>query len=117
MQLIANHLRKSIRESDSVYRYGGEEFLMLMPETSEEEAMIPIERIIKGLAALNIPHVESPYSYITTSAGVASSYHKKQRLANWRRVVELADEGLYLAKDAGRNQLIISEVPDLQVVN
>jgi len=116
LQLVANHFKKAIRESDSVYRYGGEEFLMVMPETNEEEAMIPIQRVLDGLAALTIPHAESPLTFITTSAGIACSHHQGQRLSNWRQVVELADEGLYEAKGAGRNQLSVSTTGKLKAV-
>ncbi|MCP4274072.1 MAG: diguanylate cyclase [Gammaproteobacteria bacterium] len=116
LQLVANHFKKSVRDSDSVYRYGGEEFLILMPETNEEEALIPIQRIIDGLAELSIPHVESPMTFITSSAGIASSHHQGQRLSNWRKVVELADDGLYEAKGAGRNQLSISTTNILKAV-
>jgi len=94
----------------------GEEFLMVMPETNEEEAMIPIQRVLDGLAALTIPHAESPLTFITTSAGIACSHHQGQRLSNWRQVVELADEGLYEAKGAGRNQLSVSTTGKLKAV-
>jgi len=63
-----------------------------------------------------MPHVKSPFSYITTSAGIAGSCHKGQRLSNWRKVVELADDGLYTAKDAGRNQFAVSEASELKTI-
>jgi len=116
LQLVANHFKKSVRDSDSVYRYGGEEFLMVMPETNDEEAITPVQRILEGLAELTIPHVESPITFITSSAGIASSHHQGQRLSNWRQVVELADEGLYEAKGAGRNQLSVSTTSTLKAV-
>ncbi|MCP4413208.1 MAG: diguanylate cyclase [Gammaproteobacteria bacterium] len=116
LQLVANHFKKSVRDSDAVYRYGGEEFLVLMPETDEKEALIPIQRILDGLVELSIPHVESPMTFITTSAGIASSHHDGQRIANWRKVVEISDDGLYEAKGAGRNQLSISTTSILKAI-
>ncbi len=116
LQLVANHFQKCIQDTDSFYRYGGEEFLMIMPETNQEEAFLSVERIIDGLANLHIPHVESPFSFITLSAGVASSCHQGQRLAKWRQVVKLADEGLYMAKASGRNQVLISEQSILETI-
>ncbi len=116
LQLVANHFKKSVRDSDCVYRYGGEEFLVVMPETNETEALIPTQRIIGGLAELTIPHEESPIGFITISAGIASSDHHGQRLTNWRKVVKLADEGLYEAKGAGRNQLSVSISHTLKAV-
>ncbi len=116
LQLVSNHFKKTVRDSDSIYRYGGEEFLMVMPETNEVEALIPIQRILDGLANLAIPHTESPMMIITVSAGIASSLHQGQRLSNWRQVVKLADEGLYEAKGAGRNQLSVSTTSTLKAV-
>jgi diguanylate cyclase (GGDEF)-like protein len=116
LELVASHFRKSIRESDAVFRYGGEEFLMIMPDTNNEEALISVERIIKGLSELNIAHDDSPLKHLTTSAGIASSHHQGQRLASWRQVVELADEGLYEAKGLGRNQVCISARSTLKAV-
>ena len=116
LKIVASHLREGIRESDSVYRYGGEEFLMVMPNTDNEEALVPVTRIIENLFDCQIPHNKSPLEYLTTSAGVACSHHLGQRLASWRQVVELADEGLYGAKNAGRNQVMISQRSTLKVV-
>jgi len=117
LELVANHFRKGIRDSDSVYRYGGEEFLMIMPDTNIKDAAIPVQRIVQGLYDNKIPHVESPLGHITTSAGIASSHHMGQRLASWRQVVELADEGLYDAKNSGRNQVFVSQRSTLKAVN
>jgi len=117
LELVSSHFRNSIRESDSVFRYGGEEFLMIMPDTNADEALIPLQRIIDELAALEIPHVDSPLQSITTSAGIACSHHQGQRLASWRQVVEIADEGLYEAKNSGRNQVSISQRSTLKAVN
>ena len=117
LELVASHFRKSIRETDAVFRYGGEEFLMIMPDTNNEEALQPVQRIVKSLSELNIAHLDCPLQRLTTSAGIASSHHQGQRLASWRQVVELADEGLYEAKGLGRNQVCVSVRSNLQAVN
>ncbi|MFT5451076.1 MAG: diguanylate cyclase (GGDEF)-like protein [Enterobacterales bacterium] len=117
LELVAGHFRKSIREADAVFRYGGEEFLMIMPDTNDDEALQTVQRIVDSLSELNITHVDSPLEHITTSAGIASSHHQGQRLASWRQVVELADEGLYKAKSLGRNQVCISVRSTLKAVN
>ena len=117
LELVGSHLRSAIRESDSVYRYGGEEFLLLMPDTHAEAGSITVHRIVKRLYELQLPHVESPLEVISISAGLAASHHQGQRLANWRQVLELADEALYEAKAKGRNQYQISAKEQLQVVN
>ena len=116
LSLVANHFREGIRESDSIYRYGGEEFLLIMPDTNADEAFTPVQRIIKTLSDTHIEHVDSPLKHLTTSAGIACSHNQGQRLANWRQVVEIADEGLYEAKHSGRNQALIREGSQLQAV-
>lgn len=117
LELVASHFRKSIREADTIFRYGGEEFLMIMPDTNDEEALLTVQRIVKSLYDLNIAHVDCPLERLTTSAGIASSHHQGQRLASWRQVVELADEGLYEAKGLGRNQVCVSVRSTLKAVN
>ncbi len=117
LEAVSSHFAEAIRESDAVYRYGGEEFLLVMPDTNIDEALIPVKRIIEGLADLNIEHTESPLGYLTTSAGLACSRHLGQRLASWRQVVERADEGLYDAKSAGRNRVLVSQRNALKAVN
>jgi len=117
LELVARHFKNSIRESDSVYRYGGEEFLLVMPDTNIDEALIPVNRIIESLAAQNVEHDDCPLGILTTSAGLACSHHHGQRLASWRQVVELADEGLYEAKTDGRNCLNVCQRSTLKAVN
>ena len=103
---VAKILKKSIRETDFLYRYGGEEFLILMPETIVEEAAVPLQRIVEQMAISAIPHEKSPYGYLTMSAGLACS---NPRLIGWREVIELADRRLYDAKCNGRNQFHMKE--------
>lgn len=100
---VANYLQTCIRKSDRLYRFGGEEILMLLPETPRQGAMILAERIVAGLAALRLPHTSSPFGIITMSCGVACQAHQPNH-ASWQNVVNQADQGLYAAKHAGRNQ-------------
>jgi len=117
LETVAKHFKTSIRESDSVYRYGGEEFLLVMPDTNVDEAITPVNRIIESLYAQHVEHQDCPLGILTTSAGLACSHHHGQRLASWRQVVEMADEGLYEAKAAGRNCLNINQQSTLKAVN
>lgn len=116
LQQVASLLRKGIRDSDAIYRYGGEEFLMTLPDTDIKSVNKVVERMIRALFDVEISHIESPFGRVTVSAGVACSHHFGQRLANWRQVVEFADEGLYNAKNSGRNQLAVSQRSTLKVV-
>ena len=103
LRLIAEHLLACIRKSDRLYRYGGEEILLLMPETNRQGAMILAERTLASFAALNIPHEQSPFGHITLSCGIACQ-SEYGGLPTWAGLVDLADQGMYVSKKSGRNR-------------
>jgi diguanylate cyclase (GGDEF)-like protein len=105
----ANIIKHMIRGGDRLYRYGGEEFLLLMPETTLNAALGAGQRIVKELALKNLPHAYSPLSKITVSAGVASYdgaalTSPKLATPNTAQLIENADSALYQAKNDGRNR-------------
>lgn len=104
LRLIAEHLLSCIRKSDRLYRYGGEEFLLLMPETNLQGALILTERTLASFIALNIPHQQSPFGHITLSCGVACQ-SEETGFPAWTELVDLADRGLYVSKKSGRNRV------------
>jgi len=102
IQNVAEYLRNSCRLTDKVYRYGGEEFLILMPDTDTSGLQCAVNRLVTGFSNLNIPHQYSPFKSVTISAGccsVQSGAHE-----NWQDIITTADDLLYQAKNAGRNQ-------------
>lgn len=101
---IAELLRTNLRASDKIFRYGGDEFLFLMPLTSLEGAAIAVQRICDKIAASQFRHEFSELGFLSVSIGVASSY-----TTDWKRAIEDADAALYDAKDAGRNQIGLAE--------
>jgi diguanylate cyclase (GGDEF)-like protein len=102
---VANCVKDSIRRGDRVYRYGGEELLVLMPETSQREAMEAVSRITSALFQLNIEHSKSPLHRLTISAGVSAFTGAGTGVrGSWESVLEEADTFLYQAKALGRNQ-------------
>jgi diguanylate cyclase (GGDEF)-like protein len=103
---VADCIRESIRRGDRVYRYGGEELLVLMPETALSEALEAVNRLACNLYDLDIEHCKSPHRRLTISAGV-SAFSRAACAANngWHSVVEQADAFLYQAKALGRNQV------------
>jgi diguanylate cyclase (GGDEF)-like protein len=103
LRKISSYLQTCIRKSDRLYRYGGEEILMLLPETTPHGAFVLAGRIVEGLAELKIPHPASPFTVITMSCGVASQTPEPAH-ASWEDVVSLSDTALYDAKHAGRNR-------------
>ena len=113
LQAVAEQLKLCIRETDYLYRYGGEEFLILMPETNSQEARIPLQRVMNAFEKLAMPHEKSPFGRITMSAGASCSNHQ---LAGWREIIELADRRLYDAKSNGRNQYSVKDPGTLRAV-
>ncbi len=103
LRLVTEHLRCSIRKADRLFRYGGEELLLLLPETALEGAKVLSSRIVKELAERNIPHVKSSYNVLTMSAGIGSPSLHSDAAKDWQSIVLQADKGLYLAKENGRN--------------
>jgi diguanylate cyclase (GGDEF)-like protein len=98
---LADAMRKALRETDSVGRYGGEEFLVVLPMTDLQQALVPLERIRCGAAAVRYPTLPADAG-VTVSIGVA------QRLADEdiEATVKRADAAVYEAKRRGRNCIV-----------
>jgi diguanylate cyclase (GGDEF)-like protein len=91
------------RSSDLVVRYGGEEFVIVMPEAGETQAIQMARKVLKSIEALNIPHELSPIApRVTVSIGVASMVPEDHR--SYGDLLLSADKALYQAKSAGRNR-------------
>lgn len=101
LKTIASSLNGCIRKADRLYRYGGEELLMLCPETPIEGVRIMAERLIAVIESLAITHVNSPSGVVTISGGIANRGEHQ----TWKELVNEADQALYAAKRAGRNRL------------
>ena len=99
---VASKISKTIRNTDSVYRYGGEEFLVILPETETAGGSIAAEHIRLAIAELKIEHILSSYGIVTISIGVAEELLGSP---NQTHTVKLADSALYRAKDNGRNRV------------
>jgi diguanylate cyclase (GGDEF)-like protein len=92
------------RESDILARYGGEEFVLMLPFTPLEGALIKAKRIQEAVAAHNFPHGEKqPLGCVSVSVGVAAYPANALDAAE---LIERADQALYAAKSAGRNQVV-----------
>lgn len=101
---IAAVLKEGIRSSDRLYRYGGEELLLLLPETTGEGAGVLAWRLVQSVAERRIAHCQSPYGVVTLSGGIGGGVHKLHGTV-WPDVVERADRNLYRAKREGRNRV------------
>ncbi len=103
LRVVAQTFEECMRKTDRIYRYGGEEVLLLLSDTDAKGALIFMQRAIKALAERGIPHCKSPYGFLTSSAGVAAAVVDGKCRATWHEVVEEADKALYRAKEANRN--------------
>jgi diguanylate cyclase (GGDEF)-like protein len=106
---VAGALQASLRGRDTIYRYGGEEFLVIMPEATVESATAAAERIRTAIAVLGRrwSH-ENGSSALTVSCGVALS---RVGRAHWEPVLAAADSALYEAKATGRNRVTVIPTP------
>jgi diguanylate cyclase (GGDEF)-like protein len=102
-QIAAALARACKRPTDVAARFGGEEFALLLPETTGEGALAVVERVRQELAALGIAHAGSlTSSCVTLSAGIAS-FSPERDIAS-RDLTVRADAALYRAKQLGRNR-------------
>lgn len=105
LKRVSALIKSSIRKSDRVYRYGGEEFLVLLPETSREDAHILSQRLIIKIVDLGIPHVRNPLSILTLSGGISTPSDTTPE-DTWLKVLHRADQALYQAKTQGRARVV-----------
>ncbi len=97
---LAAHIQLSLRVSDAIARWGGEEFLVLCPNTALDTATLLAERLREGLAATELQWV----GHITISVGVAALGSEEP----WHDWFKRADAALYQAKRQGRNQVQVA---------
>jgi two-component system chemotaxis family response regulator WspR len=100
---IQRHCRRS---SDLPARFGGEEFVVVLPDASLEQVMHLTERLCRSIEALSLPHLASTVStHVTISIGAALTIPIQGRSP--LQLVDIADKALYQAKAAGRNRAVV----------
>jgi len=94
------------RDSDTLARWGGEEFIIVAPETDEHKACELAEVIRKQVAKFAFPHAEQqPLGFVSLSIGVVTL---TDAIADAEQLLGLADKALYKAKESGRNRTVFS---------
>lgn len=104
---VARTLRQITRDYDVCARWGGEEFLILLPDSSIESASATAEKLRRGVAEVRIPH-QGINVTLTISLGVALH----ERHTSLDRCIQQADQALYMAKRAGRNRCHMAAAAD-----
>jgi diguanylate cyclase len=107
---VASKLKELTRESDVLCRYGGEEFVLLLPETSTNDGRTMLEKLRSHIAECPFRYKDTPVR-ITMSGGVAQF----QGSDTIEAVFERADSAMYLAKQHGRNRVCTDRDPPLEV--
>jgi diguanylate cyclase (GGDEF)-like protein len=106
---VASKLRNCIRPQEALGRYGGEEFLIVLPGASHATALSVAERMRREVSAAPVVVGGATFN-LTISAGVASTDLFPS--ATTEELISRADVALYAAKDAGRNR-VVQATPDL----
>jgi len=103
-------IKSCLRTNDSAYRYGGEEFTVILPETNGDEAKTVAQRIRSSLETEKFKPIPGKNAKITISIGVTQYFPKEELSAFIRR----ADKAMYLSKKNGRNRVsvLLAEPPE-----
>jgi two-component system chemotaxis response regulator CheY len=108
LRAVARTLLKTCRGDDQLYRFGGEEFLVLLPEQSLESGILVAERCRRAIEEMALPHsANSNSGVVTISAGVASL--TQPAMKSMQAWLNEADAALYRAKHSGRNRVVGQE--------
>ena len=102
-------LREKLRKSDILCRYGGEEFVLVLPDSSLANAWERVEQIRLLVREMQIRHGEQLLGMMTVSAGIAGALEHGSTAGELLRA---ADNALYVAKQAGRDRVVVYEAKD-----
>jgi len=103
---VASALRQVVRGSDIVARHGGEEFVIVLPESTREVALARAEELRAAVAALRLTYAGESLGTITVSVGVTVSEDQHESA---EALVRAADNAMYEAKRAGRNRIVFGK--------
>lgn len=103
---VSARLRALVRQQDAVVRWGGEEFVLVLPGTDAGGAATLVERVLQAVASHPVA-VDDRTLPVTVSAGVATL--PAAAMAHWQDAVHVADAALYVAKREGRNRAVCVE--------
>jgi len=104
---VAGVAKRALRDVDVIARYGGEELIALLPETSPEEAWRAAERVRMGVEAMRLTaETDAGKQTVKCTASIGVATFPSDSVSSAGSLVQIADECLYEAKHAGRNQVM-----------
>ncbi len=106
LETLGKFLASHIRQEDIACRYGGEEFVLILPEASLDVTLKRAEEIRQGVAQLQVSHRGQVLDRITVSLGVAIF---GEHGANGEDLLRAADDAMYRAKEQGRNRVLVAD--------
>jgi diguanylate cyclase (GGDEF)-like protein len=109
LERVASVVSENLRAGDTAYRYGGEEFLIILPEQGLESASVAAERLRRGVEELDIAHESRtpPGAVVTVSVGLAALTPGEKK--TFEDLLKEADAALYHAKEGGKNRVETGE--------
>jgi diguanylate cyclase (GGDEF)-like protein len=103
LRFVASTARAALRPTDTAYRFGGEELLLVLRDVSGEEAVAAAERVRAAVEHAGVHHPEGQRHRLTVSVGVASGE------GDFAQLLQNADAALYHAKRSGRNRVVAAD--------
>ena len=103
LKQVTQIIKRELRKTDLIFRYGGEEVLALMPETEKDKALLPLEKIRKQIESQEFLYNEIPIK-VTVSMGITDT---SENIETLEKFIEQADKAMYQAKNNGRNRIEI----------
>ncbi|AIE75918.1 MULTISPECIES: diguanylate cyclase [unclassified Synechocystis] len=106
LKTIGRILQSNIRGSDIACRYGGEEMIVILPQTPLEDTFVKAESLRQAIAVMEVEYKGQDLGSLTVSLGVACYPHQGETMAS---IIQAADRALYQAKAAGRNRVAMAD--------
>lgn len=107
LKKLGSLMSSTLRSTSKIFRYGGEEFVAILPESDRDESVSAIERLLEAIRQCAFP-VEDTSIHITASVGLAVY---PEHATDKAELIKLADRALYKAKEGGRDRFIVSSSP------
>ncbi len=109
LEHVAQAACAELRSADVIGRYGGDEFVVILPVTNTQQACIVAERIRAGVAAIRLPADQGQTASVTTSLGIAEIRLTSPQDETVEDIIRRADQAQFSAKQAGKNRSVIFE--------